>query len=882
MTVPASAAVTVAITLSSGDGSSLSLGTPSSPASELLASFSVVAHTNSADSVVIDDSAGTTRASDAQPYSINTSAGSVSGPGFSFTESGPHAFAGGITLEGSAANGDVYKVLSVAAGEPFNVVTSSSTISTVNVATTNAGSKLKIVGQGTGLNDVILGAGIMGIVNFDEEGGGLTDLTIDVTNDNLSHDYYLSANATTSRITDDSGNYGTITYQTAALSRLTIETDPTLTETLNVDFGGQIAGDGFNPIPYAGGEPGLIFKADGDGTGGAATGDHILNLVGTPNSGQFTGDTWNAQNPADVGPGRFGDVDFNDGRNTTSSLTKIVYSGLTPITDTTPAVNYTFNDFGYPDQSFSATDGPVVSGFQTIEFASTPTPPSPANFETTDIANKNFVTFNTPPQNPGYASPGVIGTVNVPIPSDGLLSLTFNTPLDGENTVSMVNTPPGVVTSLYGGPAQDVSNVTGLGVAAGTVLFLNGGPGTNSLNFDAGGEVPTITPGLLPGEVLVSIPGAGVIDAINYAQINVTDVSPLVITPGPAASINSVKGHPLINAIVGTFTLPIPVLPPPGGFAANDFTASIDWGDPSPDSSAGTVIQDASNPSMYYITGTHTFAQNGTYTVASTIAFAGGTDTASVNGVPIVISYGPSGPTADTSATAVIQNPLSAGAPIAQAGNSGILLSGYGVGSFTDANAGALASDFTGSVDWGDGSPSSVATFVLISPGNFNVYASHTYAKPGVYDVTTIVDDDEGDTTTLDATFTITDLPVTGSTKSFTASEGINTGLFVLATFTDPNTLATVADLNARASHRRLGRRHSSCSRQHPCRPANRRRYQQRQSDIRGSRQPYLRRRNAARLARHSQRHHHHPWWCGIHLDQPPRWRSYRTRCPAQ
>ena len=63
---------------------------------------------------------------------------------------------------------------------------------------------------------------------------------------------------------------------------------------------------------------------------------------------------------------------------------------------------------------------------------------------------------------------------------------------------------------------------------------------------------------------------------------------------------------------------------------------------------AGTITQDASNPSVYYITGTHTFAENGTYTVANTVAFAGGTFTAPVNGVPITITFGPAGPTAGT------------------------------------------------------------------------------------------------------------------------------------------------------------------------------------------------------------------------------------------
>ena len=71
-----------------------------------------------------------------------------------------------------------------------------------------------------------------------------------------------------------------------------------------------------------------------------------------------------------------------------------------------------------------------------------------------------------------------------------------------------------------------MTNVTGLGVAAGTVLIVNGGPGFNTLNYDAGGDVPTVTPGLLPGEVLISIPGAGTVDAINYQQINITDVAP--------------------------------------------------------------------------------------------------------------------------------------------------------------------------------------------------------------------------------------------------------------------------------------------------------------------------------------------------------------------
>ena len=93
--------------------------------------------------------------------------------------------------------------------------------------------------------------------------------------------------------------------------------------------------------------------------------------------------------------------------------------------------------------------------------------------------------------------------------------------------------------------------------------------------------------------------------------------------------------------------------------------------------------------------------------------------------------------------------------------------------------------------------------------GAFNVEGTHIYAKPGRFATTINVTDVGGSAVTLTGTATVTDLAVTGSTGNFTAVEGQNTGTFVLATFTDPNTLATVADVNAPACRRRLGRRHA-------------------------------------------------------------------------
>ena len=214
-----------------------------------------------------------------------------------------------------------------------------------------------------------------------------------------------------------------------------------------------------------------------------------------------------------------------------------------------------------------------------------------------------------------------------------------------------------------------------------------------------------------------------------------------------------------------------------GSFADPDggpWTVDVSWGDGMPHTVFTATAPGTITPQN------HTYGEEGAYTGTITV-----TDTSDGQFDSELFSVN------------VADADLTAGATVLQAGKSGVPFSGVEVGSFTDANPGAPVTDFSGVTDWGDGSPTSLATFSNTGPGAFNVTGSHTYAKPGVYTVTTNVVDDGGETTRLTSKFTITDLPVTGSTKNFTAVEGQGTGLFVLATFTDPDTLATVADVNA-------------------------------------------------------------------------------------
>lgn len=709
-----------------------------------------------------------------------------------------HGGSGGntFTVNGTLANNFVPNT-------PTTLDKGSGASNTVNVWATNAGSALDLTGTGApdtvniGHNGSL--AGILGTIAINEAPGS-TSLSFDFSSDAHPHILDLSSRGTTSILHDELGNLvSDISYTTGSLRSVTFSADGSQDVTLNVDFSGAFApanvgagqfqpfnaGPGGNPIPS--GSPGLIFNA------GNGAGAHALNLTGQLPTGAFASETHNANDGA-VSPhtGQYGSISFDDGMGLPGSLTSLIYTGLQPINDTTPAVLYTFNDMA-DDQSFTVQNGPLVLGLNTVQFVNTPAVP-PATFETTSIANKTNVVFNTT-----TTTAGVTGRIDIATASTGLASLAFNTITGQDNTVSLVNTPAGVAASLVGGSDEDVTNVSGAGVAAGTILQVNGAGSFNTLNYDAGGLVPTITAGALPGEVLISVPGTGTVDALGYAGINIINVAPLVLTPGPAKAIIGIAGTRLVDQIIGTFTAPLLLSQAPAGLAASNFTASIDWGDPSVDSSAGIITRDASSPSIYYITGSHTFAAQGVFTVASTIAFAGGSYSATVNGVPISVTLPAAGPTAGASATATVaQSPLTAGAPVVLTPAEGVALSGTVVGTFTDTNIASPANDFAAIIDWGDGSPTSIGNVVATAPGAFSVHGTHVFKTVGIYAITIAGTDVSGQRVRMTATATVTDPAATGAAViPVNAIQGQNTGQIAVAIFTDPNRYSTVSDWNA-------------------------------------------------------------------------------------
>ncbi|MGA2497783.1 MAG: FG-GAP-like repeat-containing protein, partial [Tepidisphaeraceae bacterium] len=718
-----------------------------------------------------------------------------------------HGGGGGntFTVNGTLANAFVPSTLTT-------LNKGSGASNTVNILATNANSVLDLTGTGTP-DTVNIGnngsmAGILGQVAINEAPGS-TNLTFDFSSDALPHVLDLSSDGTTSTLHDELGNLpGDITYTTASLRSLTIDANGSQSETLNIDFGGGLgppnggeaqnqpfnAGTDTNPIPT--GSPGLIFNA------GNGPGSHALNLLGELPTGPLASETHNA-NDGSVSPqvGQYGSLIFDDGTGSPTSLTRLNYTGLQPINDTVPALNYTFNDFA-DDQSFTLQNGPVVLGLNTVQFVNTPAVPPPT-FETTNIANKAFVVFNTT-----TTTNGLNGIVNITTPSTGLLSLTVNTPASQDHAVSFLNTPPGVVTSLVGGSDEDITNVTGVGVAAGTVLFANGGASVNALNYDAGGLIPTITAGLLPGEVLISIPGAGIVDAVGYSSINVTNVTPIVLTPGPATSINSAEGFQLVNQVVATFTAPILITQAPAGMPASDFTASIDWGDPSVDPAAGTITQNASNPSLYYITGTHAFAAQGTFTVANTVAFAGATYSTGVNGTPISITLPSSGPTAGTSATAAVTQGTLAVSAFPIVGTEGLPVAAGPIASFIDAGGASPVANYSATISIINSAGTTILAVAAASITQNGSAAEYTVNAPaltlpeqGTYRIVVAVTDGSGATPVTvsgTSTATVADAALTaGAAVNLTPNTGAALTAATVGTFTDADPAAPTSDFTA-------------------------------------------------------------------------------------
>jgi hypothetical protein len=211
--------------------------------------------------------------------------------------------------------------------------------------------------------------------------------------------------------------------------------------------------------------------------------------------------------------------------------------------------------------------------------------------------------------------------------------------------------------------------------------------------------------------------------------------------------------------------------------------ASVDWGDGASDPNPTIIPLDCvvgvagGSPNCTFgVFSSHTYAEEGAYTT--------------------VINWSVSTPGAAgaTSGNAFVQDqPLSAGTGPTVTGTEGTVVSA--VGSFTDANTSAPLSDFSVTIDWGDGSRSPGT--VSGSAGNYQVSGTHLYDESlgAPYAISMGVSDVGGAFTAISGTASIHDAALGAGAATVNTAEGPFSG--TVATFTDSNTSAPASDFTA-------------------------------------------------------------------------------------
>lgn len=199
----------------------------------------------------------------------------------------------------------------------------------------------------------------------------------------------------------------------------------------------------------------------------------------------------------------------------------------------------------------------------------------------------------------------------------------------------------------------------------------------------------------------------GVLTSHDMFTWTVNNVAPLLtaddvsMTEGTASPVT-----------VGTFT-DIGGPEPQG-----NYTAMIDWGDGT--SSAGSITESGST---FTVQGSHAYAEDGSFPLVVTVD--------DDNGITLVSS------TANSNATVAEGAITATGVPV-----NGFEFSpptNVPVATFTHANGIEPASDYSATIDWGDGTTS--AGTISLSGGVYTVSGSHMYTDENNYTVTVQIQD---------------------------------------------------------------------------------------------------------------------------------------------
>ncbi|HEV3345100.1 MAG TPA: TIGR03118 family protein, partial [Pirellulales bacterium] len=305
---------------------------------------------------------------------------------------------------------------------------------------------------------------------------------------------------------------------------------------------------------------------------------------------------------------------------------------------------------------------------------------------------------------------------------DGKINVFSPTP----STTATTGTPLGTISGADGSPIV-VDGLWGLS-------FGNGDNAGNagSLYFTAGSipELPTSLAGAAGGPAApFEFPNLLIRGLVGTIQVAGTD--PLVAV---GTNTTAQAGEKFSGAVAafGSADLPSPAANP-----LATYTATIDWGDGS-STSAGTVVPTGNGG--FLVVGSHTYSTTGTDHYQVMIADTGG-NSATATG------------TAQVTAAALVAHAV----PVV---SHQLAINNVAVASFVDTGGGDPLSNYTATIDWGDGSTSAGIVTNADPPtplavGFYSVAGSHTYTATGDYTLTITINDTDGSQATVDGSVDI-------------------------------------------------------------------------------------------------------------------------------
>lgn len=174
----------------------------------------------------------------------------------------------------------------------------------------------------------------------------------------------------------------------------------------------------------------------------------------------------------------------------------ITYTGLEPVDDTVPVINFTFTA-PVASNEIQVVNGPMVSGFNTGQINDNGT----GRFELINFARKTNVTINS-------SAIGQVAVLNLSTAPAGLTNLTLNTGNDDDD-IDVVAIASGIAATVNTSGSGDFVRVVGAGIASGASLHLNGSAGFDHLIYETGGAGVSSSPGPGAGQTTISRSGSG-------------------------------------------------------------------------------------------------------------------------------------------------------------------------------------------------------------------------------------------------------------------------------------------------------------------------------------------------------------------------------------